>query len=147
MHSTEFEKLQDFLGTPPETYDPENLQEKILKKVQTFYAAELLESGEPSNELEAPSGPENAQLGLVKHCPSKEGKIREFWNTENRSIQTLAKKGLAKSSCSALIGIGEGRVLPVEGASAQLRNGLKPYRTFIIYRLAVCWKFCLCHYL
>ena len=30
------------------------------------------------------------------HYQSKEGEIKEFWDDENRSIQTLAKQGLSK---------------------------------------------------
>lgn len=29
------------------------------------------------------------------HCQSKEGEIRESWDIESRSIQTLAAKGLS----------------------------------------------------
>lgn len=54
-------KLQDFLGTPPETYDLEDLPRQVLEKPRTFYAAEILASGEPLDGLAAPSGPENAQ--------------------------------------------------------------------------------------
>lgn len=43
-----------------------------------------------------PSGPENVQLGLVKHCQSKEGEIGEFWDIESWSIQILAEKGSSK---------------------------------------------------
>lgn len=96
LHTTEFENLQDFLNTPPETYDLEDLHRKVLEKLRIFYAAELLESGEPSNKLAAPSGPENAEFGLIMHCQSKEGAIGEFWDIESRSIQTLAEKGLSK---------------------------------------------------
>lgn len=88
-------KLQDSLGTPPETYDLEDLPRQVLEKIRTFYAAEILGSGEPLNGLAAPSGPENAQSDLVMHCQSKEGEIREFWDIESRSIQTLAAKGLS----------------------------------------------------
>lgn len=94
LHTTDFEKLQDFLCTPPETCNLEDLHRQVLEKCRTFYAAELLESGEPWDRLAAPSGPENAQLGLVMHCQSQEGGIGEFWDIESRSIQTLAEKGL-----------------------------------------------------
>lgn len=96
MQTTEYEKLQDFLSKPSETYEPEDLHRKILARRHNFYAAGLLESGEPSNRLAAPSGPENVQLGLVKHSQSKEGEIGEFWDIESWSIQILAEKGLGK---------------------------------------------------
>ena len=88
LDTADFEKLQDFLGTPPETYEIEDLH-----RLRIFHAAGLLESGEPWNKLVGPSGPEKAQLGLVMHCQSKEGGIRDFWDIESRSIQTLAEKG------------------------------------------------------
>ena len=89
-------KLQDFLGTPAETYSLEDLHRQVLEKFRIFYAAGLLECGEPSDRLAAPSGPENARLGRVMHCQSKEGEIREFWDVERRSIQTLAGQCLSK---------------------------------------------------
>ncbi|CAD6575372.1 MAG: hypothetical protein ASARMPRED_007205 [Alectoria sarmentosa] len=92
LHTTEFERLQDFLYTPPETYNLEELHRQVLEQFRTFYAAEILESGEPSDRLAAPSGPEIAQLGFVMHCQSQEGEIGELWDIESCSIQTLAEK-------------------------------------------------------
>lgn len=60
MDIADFEKLQDFLGTPPETYDLEDLHRQVLEKLRTFYAAELVEYGEPSSNLAARFGQENA---------------------------------------------------------------------------------------
>ena len=79
-----------------EIFDPKDLHRKPLAKLRKFYAAEIQESGGPLNRLAAPSGPEGALLGLVMHCQSKEGEIKELWDDKNRSIQMLAKKGLSK---------------------------------------------------
>lgn len=95
LSDAEFKDLQHFLtrSTPPR--DAEYLHKQISEKLQTFYAAEVLESGEPCNRLASPSGPEDADMGLIMHCQSKEGEIGQFWDMESRSIQTLAEKGLS----------------------------------------------------
>jgi len=49
LHTNEFDRLQDFLNTPPETYDPKDLHKIFFEKLRAFYAAELLESGQPSD--------------------------------------------------------------------------------------------------
>ena len=79
-----------FLGTPPETYDLEDLHGQVLERLRTSYAAELLKPDGPSNRLAAPSIPENGQLGRLMHCQSREGGMRDYWDIESRSIQTLA---------------------------------------------------------
>ena len=96
FHTSDFEALQYFLNAPLETCNPEDLHREVLEKLRLFYNAELLQSGKPLNKLAAPSGLENAQLGLLMHCQSKAGDIGEFWDMESRSIQMLIEKGLSK---------------------------------------------------
>ena len=61
-----------------------------------FYEAEVQESGEERNRLACPSGPEDADLGLIMHCQSKDGEVGPFWDMTNASIQALAAKGLSE---------------------------------------------------
>ena len=95
LGENDMKELQHFLSKPPERQDSGTLHDTILAKLQIFCAAEILESGEPMNKLGAPSGPENAEMGLVMHCQSKEGEVGEFWDIQSRSIRTLAEKVLS----------------------------------------------------
>jgi hypothetical protein len=89
----EFKDLLQFLNNHI-LYDAQQFHQLVVEKLDAFYIAEVQESGEPRNRLAAPSGPENANLGLIMHCQSKEGEIGQFWDIESPSIQTLAQKGL-----------------------------------------------------
>ena len=60
---------------PSETCDPEDLDKGNLEELRVFYAGELLRSGMPLNGVAAPSGLDNVQLDLVRHCESIEGDI------------------------------------------------------------------------
>ena len=95
LGENDFKELQHFLSKSPERQDSGTVGDTILARLQIFFAAEILESGEPMNRLGAPSGPENTEMGLVMHCQSKEGEVGEFFDIESRSIQTLAEKGLS----------------------------------------------------
>lgn len=69
----DFRDLLHFLSEPPQIHNREYLHGQIFAKLRTFYAAEVLESGEPPDRLASPSGPEDAAVGLVMHGQSKEG--------------------------------------------------------------------------
>jgi hypothetical protein len=89
----EFKDLLQFLNKRT-SYDAQQFHQLVVEKLDAFYIAEVQESNEPRNRLAAPSGPENADLGLIMHCQSKEGEIGPFWDLESPSIQSLAQKGL-----------------------------------------------------
>jgi hypothetical protein len=91
---TEFKDLLHFLNNYI-SYDAQQLHQLVVEKLNAFYIAEVQESSKPRNRLAAPSGPENANLGLIMHCQSKEGEIGPFWDMESLSIQSLAQKGLS----------------------------------------------------
>ena len=71
------------------------LENQISTQLALFFAAELALTGKSANRLARPSGASDAELGLILHCQSKEGDIGEFWDMENRTIQTLAEKGFS----------------------------------------------------
>jgi hypothetical protein len=89
LTTTEFKDLLQFLNNYI-LYDAQQFHQLVVEKLDAFYIAEVQESGEPRNRLAAPSRPENANLGLIMHCQSKEGEIGPFWDIESPSIQTLA---------------------------------------------------------
>jgi hypothetical protein len=45
--------------------------------------------------MAAPSGPEDAELGIIMHYQSKERHIGSFWDYESPTIQALTAKGLS----------------------------------------------------
>jgi len=90
----EFKDLLQFLNNRT-SYDAQQFHQLVIEKLDAFYIAEVQESSEPRNRLARPSGPENADLGLIMHCQSKEGEIGPFWDIESPSIQSLAQKGLS----------------------------------------------------
>ena len=94
LDASEIGQLLEFLYNSSKIY--QNLDGKVSIRLQTFYAAELLQSGESSTGLAPPFRPFNAPLGLVMHCQSKECDIGEFWDIESHSTQILAKQGLSK---------------------------------------------------
>lgn len=88
LGENDFKELQHFLSKSPERQDSGTLHDTALAKFQTFYDAEILESGEPLNRLGAPPGPENVEMGLVMHCQSKEGEVGEFWYRKQEHSDT-----------------------------------------------------------
>ena len=68
----------------------------IARRLQVFYEEEVQESGESRDELADPSGPEDADLGHIMHCQSKDGELGPFWDVGNASIQALAVNGLSE---------------------------------------------------
>jgi hypothetical protein len=85
LTTAEFKDLLQFLNNHI-LYDAQQFHQLVVEKLNAFYIAEVQESGEPHNRLAAPSGPGNANLGLIMHCQSKEGEIGPFWDIESPSI-------------------------------------------------------------
>ena len=63
------------------------LHDNVAGQLQTCYEAEVQESGVDRSQLTCPLGPEDANLGLIMHCQSKDGEVGPFWDTTNASIQ------------------------------------------------------------
>lgn len=95
LSATEFRTLLNFLTTPPAFHDVGYLENQISTQLASFFSAELALTGDSANRLASPSGPKDAELGLILHCQSKEGDVGEFWDKENRTIQALAEKGFS----------------------------------------------------
>lgn len=73
----ELSHLQRFLSSPFSKQDAEYLQRQHSDRLRAFYKAELQELGGPSDRMGRPSGPENADIGIIMHCQPKEGAIGE----------------------------------------------------------------------
>jgi len=95
LSTAEFQTLLQFLTRSPPTHDVDYLQGQISVRLEAFYTAEQELTAESPNILAGPSGPKNAEIGLIIHCRSKEGDIGKFWDMESRSLQPLVKKGLS----------------------------------------------------
>jgi len=94
LETREVELLIDFLEKPRQI-DREIANRVVRSRLDAFYQAEVAATGEPRERLAAPSGPEDAELGIILHCQSKEGHIGKFWDYESPSIQALTAKGLS----------------------------------------------------
>ena len=93
LRTAEFQLLVQFLTESLTTHDVNYLRRQISAKLKAFYTAEQELTKESPATLARPSGPNDAELGLIMHCQSKEGEIGEFWDMQSSSIQALAKKG------------------------------------------------------
>ena len=98
LKQDELEQLRDLLIMDPGHVSPrDKLHKSVARRLQMFYEAEMQVSGEDRNRLACPSGPEDADLGLiVMHCQSKDGEVGPFWDMTNASIQALTAKGLSE---------------------------------------------------
>ena len=94
LETREVELLIDFLEKPRQI-DREIANRVVRSRLDAFYQAEVAATGEPRERLAAPSGPEDAELGIILHCQSREGHIGSFWDYESPSIQALTAKGLS----------------------------------------------------
>jgi hypothetical protein len=94
LESREVELLIDFLESSRQNR-PGNANRVVLSRLDAFYQAEVAATGEPRERLAAPSGPEDAELGIIMHYQSKEGHIGSLWNYESPTIQALIAKGLS----------------------------------------------------
>ena len=95
LAANEIDLLIDFLETPKQsTTSQDTLHQAVHSRLEDFYQAETEETGEPRDRLAAPSEHEDADLGIILHCQSKNGPIAAFWDIENRSIQSFMDKGL-----------------------------------------------------
>jgi hypothetical protein len=92
--SREIQALIRFLQQPHKP-DREALQKIIAAKIEKFTAAELAQSGESEQRIGAPSGPVDAEIGLIMHLQTKKGPVGEFWDNESPSIHLLASKGFS----------------------------------------------------
>ena len=95
LHDQELYDLEKFLVAHKTPQDATFLRSQLSNRLHLFYTAELLESGQSRDRLARPSGPENADIGILMHCHSKEGKIDECWDTDSMSIQAMTQKGLS----------------------------------------------------
>ena len=68
LSDKELSYLQRFLSSPFSTQDAEYLQLQHSDQLQAFYKAELQEFGGPSDRMGRPSGPENADIGIIMRC-------------------------------------------------------------------------------
>jgi hypothetical protein len=93
LTKNEIQALLEFLQRTCH-FDRRALQHLVQHKLETFHAAESEESKGSCGRLGTPSGPEDADIGLIMHCQTKRGQIGEFWDHESPSIQLLAAKGL-----------------------------------------------------
>ncbi|KAL2399038.1 hypothetical protein ABEF93_007168 [Exophiala dermatitidis] len=93
LSTKQVENLIIFLQEPRQV-SRETLRGIVQDRFHTFCQAEIAMTGEPRDRLAAPSGPEDAALGIILHCQSKEGHVGEFWDTESPTIQALIAKGL-----------------------------------------------------
>lgn len=93
LSTKQVENLISFLQEPRQA-NRETMRGIVHDRFNTFCQAEIAMTGEPRDRLVAPSGPEDAALGIILHCQSKEGHVGEFWDTESPIIQALIAKGL-----------------------------------------------------
>ena len=91
----EAERLVESLACPPKSHDKQYLRSYIDERLDRFYEEELALSNGLRERLGAPSGPPDAELGLLMHCASKQGPVGAFWDDENQSICALQRKGLS----------------------------------------------------
>ena len=75
--------------------DTAHLHQFVNQRVQRFYGEEVSLSGNSRERLAAPSGPPDAELGILMHCQTKDGQIGPFWDVQNQSISALHQKGLS----------------------------------------------------
>lgn len=75
LSDTEIAGLRRFMNTWTTPQNAEYLHEQLSERLRTFYGAEILASSGLQDRLARPSGPENAIIGLIMHCQSKEGEI------------------------------------------------------------------------
>lgn len=94
LDANEISYLIDFLQNP-RPVDKICLQQLIRAKLDAFFEAEIAISQEPRDRLADPSGPEDAELGIILHCQTMKGHVGEFWNPKSRTIQLLSAKGLS----------------------------------------------------
>jgi hypothetical protein len=75
--------------------DAAHLHQFVVQRVQRFYREEVSLSGSSRERLVVPSGPLDAELGLLMHCQTKHGPAGAFWDDKNQSISALQQKGLS----------------------------------------------------
>jgi hypothetical protein len=78
LTNNEIQALIQFLQQTFQS-DRRALYNLVQPKLEKFYAAEKEESSKSCERLGTPSGPENADIGLIMHCRTKAGQIGEFW--------------------------------------------------------------------
>jgi len=73
------------------------LHERLEQRLEDFRSSEGQLSGENDNRLAAPSGPEDAALGVILHIQSEDDTIGPLWNKDNATISLINRKGLNSS--------------------------------------------------
>lgn len=94
LSTSEINWLLEFLEKPSSA---SAIEIKLLvdQELERFYMAEIAESGQPRNRLARPSGPVDAEVGIMLHCQSRDGEIGEFWDQGSKTVQILAEKGIS----------------------------------------------------
>ena len=90
----EINQLVATLRSAPETKN-DYLQQFVDLRVEQFHRDEPSLSDNPRDRLAVPSGPANAELGLMMHCQTKDWQIGSFWDDQNQTIYALQQKGLS----------------------------------------------------
>jgi hypothetical protein len=94
LDANEVGYLIDFLQKP-RLVGQRPSRQLIRAKLDAFFETEIAITREPRDRLADPSGPEDAELGIILHCQTMKGHVGEFWNPESRTIQLLSAKGLS----------------------------------------------------
>lgn len=108
LSPSEVQPLQQFLSAEPGQNRPSTpLTEKELNEhLETFFKADLERLSGSRSELATPSGPLDAEIGIVLHQQTRDGddvvlhpfaEPHPFWDEESPTIQVLQRKGFGKS--------------------------------------------------
>lgn len=97
LSENQMQQLLYFLRVPVarDSNSTKLLEKGLKERLNVFYAGEIAEPKQDPDRLTKPSGPVDAELGIILHCQTKEGMAGHFWNTESPTIQALAKKGFS----------------------------------------------------
>ncbi|KAH8888094.1 hypothetical protein GQ53DRAFT_826656 [Thozetella sp. PMI_491] len=92
----EVEGLVSGLRQPPRTINAQtHLRQLADQRIRRFYDEEPRLNRESPSRLAAPSGPPDAEICLLMHCQTKDGRIEQFWDENNQTICALQAKGFS----------------------------------------------------
>ncbi|KAK6513418.1 hypothetical protein TWF281_005044 [Arthrobotrys megalospora] len=97
LSSEEFSQLLGFLENPQKYHVKTQAQLKLEleKRIEKFIEDETKVSMGPRERLGYPSGPEDADIGVILHLQTEEDTIGPFWDKRSATIQLLQQKGFA----------------------------------------------------